>query len=415
MNIVKRVREYLRFLGPGIITGASDNDPAGISTYSVVGAATGYGLLWLSLFTLPMLIAVQDMSAKIGLVTRRGLAEVIKENYGITVLIISVIAILISNTVTIGADLAGIAAAINLLIPGVKVAFLVPIAAIFIAALEVFVSYKTFERYLKWVLLILVAYIFAGIFAHPNWLLALYHTLVPTLQLDKAQLTAVVAVLGTTLSPYLLFWQASQEVEELKERDEEAVAAKELRSRILEVDFGFFFANLIFFFIILTTAATLNQEGITNIQTAEQAAQALRPIAGDASYLLFSIGLVASGLLAIPVLAGSTAYVVAELFGWREGLREKVRQAPGYYFTLVTSILAGISINFIKLNPIQAIYYSQVLLGIITPILLVVIMLISNDRIIMGDHVNGLPTNILGALAIIAMAGAATLFFVLQF
>lgn len=415
MGMVKRVRDYLRFLGPGIVTGASDDDPAGISTYSVVGASTGLSLLWTSVFTLPLIIAVQVMTAKIGLVTRRGLVAVIKEHYGIAILGITLIVAVVSNIVTIGADLAGVAAAINLIYPGIGIAILVPIVAVFTGALEIFISYRLFERYLKWILLILISYIFAGFLSHPDWGTVLYHTFVPTLQFNKTQLAALVAILGTTLTPYLFFWQTAQEVEELKARHEVTVSQKELRDRLLEVDFGFFFANLIFFFITLTTATNLNQAGITNIQTASQAAQALRPIAGNASSLLFSIGLIASGLLAIPVLAGSTAYVVAEFFGWREGLSQKVRSAPGFYLTLFISVLIGTGIDFISLNPIRIIFYSQVLVGIITPVLLMIIMLVANNKNIMGDHANGLPTNIIGLIAILAMTAAAILFIYLQF
>lgn len=415
MGMVKSIRRLLKFMGPGIITGASDNDPAGISTYSVTGASTGYNLLWLSLFTLPLIAAVQVMAAKIGLVTKKGLTTVIKNNYGLPVVVASVVTLIISNIITIGADLAGMAAAVNLLVPRLKIVVLVPIVAILTALIEVFFSYKLLERYLKWVLLILASYIFAGLFSHPNWSRVLYHTIVPTLELDKTTLTAVVAVLGTTLSPYLFFWQASEEIEELKAEHRQRVSRKRLRERLIEVDFGFFFANLVFFFIILTTAATLNRAGITNIETAAQAAQALRPIAGNQSYLLFSIGLIASGLLAIPVLAGSTAYAVAELFNWREGLDLKARSAPGFYGILVLSVLIGTGINLIKISPIQALYYSQVILGVITPILLTVILLASNNKKIMGDHTNGLTINIIGAITIASMAIAAVLFLLLQF
>ncbi|MHB8841350.1 MAG: Nramp family divalent metal transporter [Candidatus Aquicultor sp.] len=413
MGAVNSIRAFLRFLGPGVITGASDNDPAGISTYSVTGASTGYDLLWLSVFTLPLIIAVQVMSAKIGLVTRKGLARVIKENCGLPVVAISVIVLLVSNIVTIGADLAGMASAINLLVPRLRIAVLVIVIAFFTAVIEIFVSYKLFERYLKWVLLVLVTYILAGFYAHPDWSQALRHTFIPTLNFDKAHLTALVAVFGTTVSPYLFFWQTSQEIEELKAEKRQRFSQKMLRERLIEVDFGFLFANIVFYFIILTTAATLHQAGIANIETAAQAAEALKPIAGSASTLLFAIGIIASGLLAIPVLAGSTAYVVAELFDWPEGLSLRARRAPGFYGILVLSVLIGTGIDFVNISPIQALYYSQVIVGIITPALLIVITLIANNKKILGNHVNGLLTNSIAIITVIAMTAAAILFFVL--
>ncbi len=413
MRAVRRIRSYIRFLGPGIITGAADDDPSGITTYSIVGASTGYNLLWLSLYTIPMAVAVQVMSARIGLVTKQGLAKIIKEHYGLLIILASAFVVLASNIVTIAADLAGSAAAINLLVPRIKIGYLVPAVAILTAVSEVFISYKMLERYLKWVLLVLLSYVFAGFLSHPNWATALYHTIFPRLVFDKTQLTAAVAFLGTTISPYLFFWQTSQEVEELKAEKLNYVTRGKMRARVNEVNLGFIYSNTLTFFIVLTTAATLHREGITNIQTAAQAARALRPLAGNVSELLFTIGLVASGLLAIPVLAASNAYVVAELFGWNEGLSKKVSNAPRYYLTIVISIIVGIAIDYVNINPFQAMYYSQVFVGILTPVLVIVIMLVSNNKKIMGDHVNGLLANLFGAVTILAMITAAVLFFIL--
>jgi Mn2+/Fe2+ NRAMP family transporter len=354
------------------------------------------------------------MCARVGLIAREGLGTAIKDNYGKTMLIISAFAVLIPNLVTIGADLAGMAAGINLLVPRFPISAMVPVVAIIIAVVEILASYKTIERYLKWLLLILFAYVFAGFLAQPDWGQALYHTIIPTVKFDKTTLTAIIAVLGTTISPYLFFWQASEEVEEIQDEGAQAISKQELRSRLQEVSVGFTFTNIVFFFIILTTAATLNKQGIMSITSARQAAEALAPIAGNASSLLFALGIIGSGILAVPVLAGSTAYVVSEIFGWREGLNEKLRKAPGFYTVLVVSILIGTSIDLLHISPIGALYYSQVIGGLLVPILLVVIMRISNNKEIMNAHVNSRLMNVIGYTAIVSMTLAALLFIYLS-
>lgn len=412
----QRLRKAIRYLGPGLITGASDNDPSGISTYSVAGASLGYALLWMSVFTLPLSMAVQDMCAKVGLVTKKGLATVIKEHYGTGFHFLTATIVIISNVATIGADLAGMAAGINLLIPSffLSPSLLIPVIALSLATAEIYLSYRTIERYLKWTLILLFAYIAAGFLSHPDWGPVLHSTLIPVIRTDKLFITTIVAILGTTITPYLFFWQASQEVEEITWLHEKRISSAEYRGRMLEVDIGFIFTNIIFFFIILTSAATLNKAGITNIQTAGQAAQALKPVAGNLSFALFAMGLIAAGTLAIPVLAGSTAYVVAELMGWQEGLDKPFRKAPGYYGIIMASIFIGIGIDLVRFSAIKSMFYSQVLNGLLAPVLLVMILNICNDKGIMREHVNGRWMNLFGFLALASMTAAAIIFIILQ-
>jgi NRAMP (natural resistance-associated macrophage protein)-like metal ion transporter len=407
-----RLQIYLRSLGPGLITGASDDDPSGIGTYSQTGAQFGYAQLWLALFSFPLMAAVQEICARIGLQTGAGLAENIRKNYPRSVLYVCVSLLVVANTINLGADLGAMAAAAQLLLGLPFVAWLVFMTLI-TAVLEIFVDYKHYARVLRFLTFSLFAYIFVVFVVPQDWGLALRSTVIPTVQFNKDFLLNIVAILGTTISPYLFFWQASEEVEE--EIDEgratpaerTGVSQVELKWMRTDVTAGMFFSNVIMWFIIVTTASTLFRNGIGNIDSAPKAAEALRPIAGEYAYLLFAAGIIGTGLLAVPILAGSAAYAVAETFQMREGLYRTLKEARGFYGVIALSTLVGAGMNFLGINPIQALYYTAVLNGLIAPPLLVMIMLIGGNRQIMEDNVNGPVARTLGWLTTLLMGVAA--------
>jgi Mn2+/Fe2+ NRAMP family transporter len=394
--------------GPGVITGASDDDPGGIATYSLAGARTGYSLLWTSLLTLPLNAAIQNMCARIGLVTGKGLAFALRRRYPRSVLLFFVLMLFIANTANLGADIAAVAAGVGLLTGIPNGAIVVP-AGIGIAMLEILVPYRIFSTYLKLLTLVLFAYIIDAFVAGPDWGAALRGTFVPSLSLDGAFLTTVVAVAGTTISPYLFFWQTSEEVEELRAKRLQQGGEPELRRAQLDVDVGMFLANLVFYFIVLTTASTLHPAGLRDITTARQAAEALRPLAGNEASVLFAIGFIGTGLLSIPVLAGSAAYAVAEVFDWREGLEEKPREAPQFYLVIAISTALGLVIAASGVGAIQALFVSAVINGVTAPVLIGAIIVVSNDEQVLGRHRNGLLSNLLGLATLLLMSAAAVL------
>jgi NRAMP (natural resistance-associated macrophage protein)-like metal ion transporter len=381
-------------LGPGIVTGVADDDPSGISTYTVTGASLGYQLLWTSPLTLPMNIAVQSICARLGIVTGRGLASVIARRYGRRLLLPVVLLLLVANVVNIGADIGAIAAALELVTGVPAIAVVAPIGA-GIALMEVLVSYRRFARYLKLLTLVIFAYVIGAFFAHPAWGEAARATVVPRVTFDREVLATIVALLGTTISPYLFFWQASEEVEEDEAHGfvppgvPAAQMRRLLRASHLDVFTGMVMANVGFYFVVLTAAAALHASGQTDVTTAAQAAEALKPLAGDFASLLFALGLIGTGLLAIPVLVGSSAYATAELFGWREGLNTTFRQAPQFYGVIALATLVGIAMNFAGVGEIRALYVAAVINGVTAPLLLVVIMLVAGDREVLGDYVPG--------------------------
>lgn len=407
-----KLKVYLNALGPGLVTGASDDDPSGIGTYSQTGAQFGYAQLWTALFTFPLMTAIQEICARVALQTGGGLADALRRYYPKPVLYFCVALLFIANTINLGADLGAMAASAQLLLGIPFPAWLIAITLLSVV-LEVFVDYKRYARVLRYLTLSLFAYLFVPFVSPQNWGQALRDTLIPTIQFDKDYLLNIVAILGTTISPYLFFWQASQEVEEeigegkLTVKSRRGVSKVELKWMRTDVVAGMLLSNVVSWFIIATTASTLFQHGIKNIDSAPKAAEALRPIAGDLAYLLFAVGIIGTGLLAVPILAGSAAYAVAETFKMREGLYLKLRQAPGFYGIIAFSTLLGFAMNFIGINPIQALYYTAVLNGIVAPPLLVIIMLIGNNRTIMKHKVNGPVTNILGWITTIAMSIAA--------
>jgi NRAMP (natural resistance-associated macrophage protein)-like metal ion transporter len=398
-------------LGPGLITGASDDDPSGIGTYVQAGAQYGFVTLWTTIAMLPMQTAVQYICAKIGLVTGKGLAGVLREHYP-RALYPAVIALVIANTLNAGADIGAIAAAINLLVPPPALVFVVPVS-LGIVGLQVFGSYRMIAKVFKWLALALLAYIGAALFARPDIVKVLAGTLIPTIRLDPAYIGIIVALLGTTISPYLFFWQASQEVEEQislgrrQLRQRQGASPSELKYAMWDTVAGMVFSEVVAYFIILAGGATLFAAGKTDVASATDAAAALRPLAGDAAALLLAIGLIGAGVLAVPVLTGSAAYGVAEAFGWRSGLDRQFKGAPQFYVVIVAATLVGMAINFLGINPITALVLSAVLNGLVAAPLIVLVMLVSNDRAVMGQRTNGRLLNVVGWVTAIVMGAAA--------
>ncbi len=408
---------YFKLLGPGLVTGASDDDPSGITTYSVAGASLGIGLLWTAIATFPLMAAVQLVCARIGLVTGYGLAGAIRRHYPRSFLYAACLLLFVANVFNISADLGGMAESAAML-TGIPSLVFVPVFGLSILAVTTYTSYPTFARYLKWLTAVLFAYVIAAFLARPDWKSVVLASILPTVSRDPASITTLVGILGTTISPYLFFWQASQEVEEEKARGRRTLAQRrgatehELRDARLDVNTGMFFSNLVMYFIILATASTLYRAGQRDIETARQAAEALRPLAGDTAYLLFALGLIGTGLLAIPVLAGSASFAVAELFGWRSGLDLSPRRARRFYLVIAGAIVTGMILDAFETNPIQMLFWSAVLNGILAPPLLVLVMLVGNNRNIMGEHTNGSWLNLFGWTATALMTVAAVAFFV---
>jgi NRAMP (natural resistance-associated macrophage protein)-like metal ion transporter len=405
------VRRFFKILGPGLITGAADDDPSGVGTYAVTGASLGYASLWTMVVTLPMMVAAQLMSVKVALVTGRGLAGVLRRYYSPLIVLPAVLGLVVANTINAGADIGAIAAAVNLLAPIPIVAMIIPIAAV-ILALQVMGSYHQIATVFKWTTLALFAYIGASFLARPDLGAVLRGTLVPSVGLDSKWLAVLVAVLGTTISPYMWFWQASQEVEEqmaighTRLWQRRNTSENEMKYATWDVDVGMFFSNLVAYFVILATAATLFKAGKTDIKSAAEAAEALRPLAGDGARLLLALGLIGTGLLAVPVLTGSGAYALAEALGWKVGLNEKPRRARGFYGILAASTVVGMAINFVGINPIDALFWTAVINGFLTPPLLGLLMHVSNNRRVMGERVNGAGLNVVGGITTLIMAAA---------
>lgn len=418
MVSVKRAKDYWHTLGPGLTTGASDDDPSGIATYSQTGAQYGFQLLWLSAFTFPLMAIVQEMCARIGLVTGRGLAGTMRLHFSKRMLYTASLLLFAANAFNIGADLGAMAKGAQLLAPNLSFSMLVIGFSLLSLALQVFTPYARYAKYLKWLALVLLAYVASAILANLNWGDILRHTLVPSIKFDKDQLLLICAILGTTISPYLFFWQTSQEVEDEISQGKTSVASrvgankKEIHDMRVDVWSGMLLSNIVMFFIIAACGAILFSHGITNIESAAQAAEALRPFAGNATYFLFAVGIIGTGMLAIPVLAGSSSYAVAESFRWREGLSRKLLQARAFYGTIFLSMLIGLGINFIGLDPIKALIYSAVFNGIVAPLVLLPIVLISSNRKIMGEWTNRRPITIMGWLitGLMAVAGLAAIF-----
>lgn len=408
---------YFKLLGPGLVSGASDDDPSGITTYSVAGASFGYGMLWTAIVTFPLMAAVQLICARIGLVTGRGLAGAVRHHYPRPFLYAACLLLLAANVFNIAADLAGMAEAARML-TGVPALVWVPLFGVAILVVTVYTSYAALARGLKWLTGVLFAYVAAAFLAKPDWWAALAASVLPTFRWDAIFIATLVGVLGTTISPYLFFWQASQEVEEEKAHGKRTATSRrgasdhELADARLDVTTGIALSNLVFYFIILATASTLHRAGIQEIETAREAAEALRPLAGDAAYFLFAAGLIGTGFLAVPVLAGSASFAVAELFGWRAGLDLSPRRGRRFYLVFAYAMLGGMLLDLVQMSPIRMLLLAAVLNGILAPPLLVLVMLVSSNPNIMGERTNGPWLNILGWTATVLMTAAAVAFFV---
>ena len=400
-----------------MITGAADDDPSGIATYSVAGAQLGTKLLWTALLTWPLMAAVQMMCARIGKVTGQGLGANFKQRFPRWLLLTFVIALLAANTINIAADLAGMADAAAML-SGINSRWFVVAFAILISWATVRLQYKQIANVLKWLVLVLFAYPITAFVVGANWSQVLHATLVPSMPSSRNEWETLVAILGTTISPYLFFWQASEEVEEEKSAGQRTLAQRrgatkeELGLRNIDVGVGAFFSNMVMFFIILTTAITLNRHGIVNIETSRQAAEALKPFAGSFAAALFTWGIVGVGFLAIPTLAGSTAYAFAETLGWRQGLNKRLRQARWFYALILVSTGVGVALDFIGINPVKALYWTAVINGLLAPFLLVAILIVAGDKKLM----QGQPSSRLGwivvAVTTVAMFVAGVAMFV---
>lgn len=413
-----KLKKLWRTIGVGFVTGASDDDTSGITTYSIAGAKYGYTLLWAVIFILPFLIAIQEMSGRIGRITNMGLAGNIKKHYPRWLLFFISFLMVGANTINIGADISGMSQAVALVAPFPEKVMAIAMTLI-ILPIIIFMSYRKIFTIFKWLALSLFSYVLATFTIHQDWALILYHTVVPTIILNKGFFLVMIAFFGTTISPYLFFWQASQEVEEkiieqckpgrickLKPATDE-----ELRYLKLDTRVGMSFSNIITFFVITLTASTLFTAGAHDITTLRDAAEALRPLAGEYSYLLFMVGIISSGFLAIPVLAGSAAYVMAEVFGWSKGLNQTFSKAKEFYTIIIGATAIGLLIPIFGLNPVKTLFYTGILYGLISPILIIMVIHMANNKKIVGEHTNSKTVNILGYSAFTFMTFFAVLIF----
>lgn len=412
-----KTREYWKMVGPGITTGAADDDPSGIATYSQAGAKYGYGFIWLAVFTFPLMVIIQEMCARIALVTGKGLAANIKTHFPKKILIVAVALLFIANTFNIGADLGAMAEAFRLLAPQVPTYLLVVFFGVICILFEVFISYKRYSSYLKWMTLALVTYVLAGLVLNFDGATLLRHAFVPNMSFDKESILILSAIIGTTISPYLFFWQTSQEVEEgilrgqhtIKQRQVEG--PKEMRPMRFDVILGMFMSNLVMFFIIAVCANTLFTAQITEINTAAEAANALKPIAGNLAYILFALGIIGTGFLAIPVLAASSAYALAEAFKHKEGLYLKFKEARFFYYTIIISIMIGLLLNFTGFPAIKGLIYASIANSLVAPIIIIFIVILASDKRIMKDHVNNWFISLMGwgTVFLMTLVGLLTL------
>lgn len=416
-------KSIFKSLGPGLISGASDDDPSGIATYSQGGSMFGLGVLWLALFQYPLMTAIQEMCARVGLVTGSGLAGIIKKQYSQKVVFPIVGLLLIANTINIGADIGAMGAATQLIIPQIPAILITLCFTAFILCTEIFFSYRVYAKMLKYLTVVLFSYVITAFIVTENWTQIVIATFIPHFESGPEFSMLLVALFGTTISPYLFFWQASEEAEEdvLKNKikgigeGKPKITKKELRLMRADNAIGMGFSQAIMWFIIITTANTLHVNNITDIQTADQAAKALQPLvhnfpnSGKVAEFLFALGIVGTGLLAIPVLAGSSAYAVSEGLGLKQGLSKRFKQAKAFYFTIIASTVIGLWINFTSIDPIKALVYAAVINGVIAVPLLVVIMKIANDKKVLGAKTNGKISNILGLAATVVMGGAVVM------
>jgi NRAMP (natural resistance-associated macrophage protein)-like metal ion transporter len=407
------VGRFFANLGPGLVTGAADDDPSGISTYSVAGAVFGYSFLWTALVSFPLMAAVQLMCARLGMVAGRGLGGAIRLRYSRWVLWPACLLLIVANVFNIGADLGGMAGAMQM-VTGIQSYYWTPFFALLITGLLIWTSYTLIARVFKWLALVLFAYVITAFLAHPDWATVFHGTFIPHVEWTRSYMSVLVGILGTTISPYLFFWQASQEVEEDRKHGKTTVAQRrgstnrELSGAAGDVFTGMFFSNLVMFFIILTTAATLHAHGVTNIETAKQASEALRPLAGPGAYWLFTLGLIGTGMLGVPVLTGSCAYAIAEAAAWKgASLSHKPGRAPRFYAVMAGAMVVGLALDFAGLNAVKMLFWSAVVNGVLAPPLVVLVVLLTSDKKVMGGRTNSRGAMVLGWICAAVMGAAA--------
>ncbi len=407
-SITSKILRYWKIIGPGLVTGASDDDPSGIATYSQAGAAFGLSTLWTSIVAFPLMAAIQKMCARIGLVTNQGLTGALKSHYPRPILYIMLIFSFPAIVMNIGADIAGMGAVGNLLFPSIDAMFFSVFFTILLLGLIIYLPYTQIASILKYPCIVILVYFIVPFLYKQDLVEIAKSTFIPTIKMDKDFIAIIVGILGTTISPYLFFWQASVEVEEMKHKKRHVIVNKKIIHEMnQDVDFGMTVSGFVMYFIILTTGTVLYQGGVHQIDTVEQAAMALKPLAGNLAYLLFAIGVIGTGLIAIPVLSGSLSYIFTETFGWEQGLDKKFHEARGFYTIIAISLLLGLSLNYVGISPMKALIYTAVLYGLTAPVLIAIILHISNNKQIMGENVNGLRANIMGFAALIIMTFAA--------
>lgn len=409
-NKKNKFQRFWKLIGPGLVTGASDDDPSGIATYSQAGAAFGLSTLWTSIVAFPLMAVIQQMCAKIGIVTNQGLTGTLKKHYPKPILYIMLLFSFPAIIMNIGADIAAMGAVGNLLFPAINATFFSVFFTLLLMGLIIYLPYVKIAATLKYLCIVMLVYFVVPFLYHQDFKAILKATFIPTIKFNKEFISIIVGILGTTISPYLFFWQASVEVEEMKHKKKHILVNKKIiHDMQQDVDFGMSFSGLVMYFIILTTGTVLYQSGVHQINTVEDAALALKPLAGNFAYLLFAIGVIGTGLIAIPVLSGSLSYIFAETFNLEQGLDKKFHEAKGFYIIMAISLLLGLSLNYIGISPIDALIYTAVLYGLTAPVLIAIILHISNNSRIMGSHVNNKFTNIIGIAALLIMTVAAVL------
>ena len=413
MKIASQLKQYWKIIGPGLITGASDDDPSGIATYSQAGAAFGLATLWTAILAFPLMAAIQQMCARIGLVTSQGLTGTLKKHYPKPVLYLMLVFSFPAIVMNIGADIDGMGAVGNLLFPSIDSTYFSVLFTVLLLGLIIYLPYQKITAILKYLCIVMLVYFIVPFLYKQDFSAILKATFIPTIHWNKEFLMILVGILGTTISPYLFFWQASVEVEEMKHKRALMVNKRIIREMEQDVDFGMTFSGFVMYFIILTTGTVVYSSGVHQINTVEEAAMALKPLAGDLAYFLFAIGIIGTGLIAVPVLSGSLSYMFSETFGWEQGLDKKFHEAKGFYAIIAISLMLGLSLNYVGISPINALIYTAVLYGVTAPVLIGIILHISNNQKIMGVHVNTRMSNILGftALIIMSLAAGALLYF----
>ena len=408
MSLLAKIKRFWKSVGPGLVTGASDDDPSGIATYSQAGAQFGLMTLWTTIITIPLMAAIQQMCARIGMVTSQGLTGTLKKHYSKPVLYVMLIFSTPAIIMNIGADIAGMGAVGNLLFPQIDATYFSVLFTVILLGLIIYLPYQKIASTLKYLCIVMLVYFVVPFLYKQDFGQILSSTFIPKFEFSKAYLAIIVGILGTTISPYLFFWQASVEVEEMQHKKKYLMVNKRLiHAMEQDVDFGMGFSGFVMYFIILTTGTVLYGAGIHQIDTVEQAAMALKPLAGDLAYFLFATGVIGTGLIAIPVLSGSLSYIYAETFGWEQGLDKKFHEAKGFYVIIMISLLLGLSMNYIGISPIQALIYTAILYGVTAPVLIGIILHISNNKSIMGEYTNTRYLNVMGTIAMLLMASAA--------